>query len=48
MSLCDLTMPYVRSIAGDGMPECLSVTSGLEAENAALTKRWNGLCDGRR
>ena len=38
MSLCDLTMPYVRSIAGDGMPECLSVTNGLEAENARFVQ----------
>ena len=38
MSLCDLTMPYVRSIAGDGMLECLSVTSGLEAENARFVQ----------
>ena len=34
MSLCDLTMPYVRSIAGDGMPEWWRVTCGLETESA--------------
>ena len=48
MSLCDLTMPYVRSIAGDGIPEWMRVTIGAKIENAAFTKRWNGLCDGRR